>query len=60
VLSTIDEPDDSLDDEVVQNHLQSRKSAMTAVTDFDVALLPFGRARRTDPADLNPGVATFP
>jgi MaoC like domain len=35
VLSTIDQPDDLLDDEVVQNHLQSRKSAMTAITDFD-------------------------
>jgi hypothetical protein len=35
VLSTIDLPDDSLDDEVVQNHLQSRKSAMTAISDFD-------------------------
>jgi acyl dehydratase len=33
VLSNIDQPDDSLDDEVV--HLQSRKSAMTAITDFD-------------------------
>ena len=35
MLSTIDQPDDSLDDEVVQNHLQSRKSAMTAITDLD-------------------------
>jgi hypothetical protein len=35
VLSNVDQPGDSLDDEVVQNHLQSRKSAMTAITDFD-------------------------
>src|SRR6202047_714963 len=31
----MDQPDDSFDDELVQNHLQSRKSAMTAITDFD-------------------------
>lgn len=35
MLSNIDQPDDSLDDEVVQNHHQSRKSAMTAISDFD-------------------------
>jgi hypothetical protein len=35
VLRNIDQPDDLLDDEVGQNHLQSRKSAMTAVPDFD-------------------------
>jgi hypothetical protein len=35
VLSNLDQPDDLLDDEVVQNHLQSRKSAMTVITDFD-------------------------
>jgi acyl dehydratase len=35
VLSNIDEPDDLLDDEVVQNRLRRRKSPMTATTDFD-------------------------
>jgi acyl dehydratase len=35
VLSNIDQHDGSPDDELVQNHLQSRKSAMTAITDFD-------------------------
>jgi acyl dehydratase len=35
VLSNIDQPDDSFDDEGVQIHLESRKSVMTAVTDFD-------------------------
>jgi acyl dehydratase len=34
VLGNIDQPDDSLDDRVVQNHLQSR-GPMTAITDFD-------------------------
>ena len=33
--ATSPSPDDVLDDEVVQIHLQRRKSAMTAITDFD-------------------------
>jgi len=50
VLSTIDQPDDSHDDEVVQNHPQSRKSAMTAITDFDPGCA--APACATSPLDL--------
>jgi hypothetical protein len=47
---------------VVQQKGTARRmcAPLSGVTSGFVALLPFGRVRRTDPADLNPGVAIFP
>ena len=56
VLSTIDQPDDSHDDEVVQNHPQSRKSAMTAITDFEPGMRRASLchvATRSRPSSMN-------